>query len=206
MIKLLLNIIFGFDGILLFYLLCKCKRKIYDLESDNKMLRSNDKTLQYELQDNIKENLSIKKENNLLNEKIIILNNEIYDKNMEIARLTKNNNDNKDNNDLDQEKKITINDLPFIEEDFGRGLIRYNEGDVYYHGIGKHEKQKWNENNKWDKSMLLISTDKKITKSYITHNIDEYCNNCMLDELLCKQKGPIKKSSFQVYKCLGHQY
>ena len=60
---------------------------------------------------------------------------------MEIVRLTKNNNDNNDNNDLDQEKKIIINDLPFIEEDFGRGLIRYNEGDVYYHGIGKHEKQ-----------------------------------------------------------------
>ena len=62
-----------------------------------------------------------------------MLNNEIYDRNMEVVRLTKNNNDNNDNNndnkELEQENKIIINDLPFIE-DFGRGLIRYNEGDV----------------------------------------------------------------------------
>ena len=36
---------------------------------------------------------------------------------------------------------------PFIDNEFGSGLIRVCEDGVYYHGVCKEEVQKWNNNN-----------------------------------------------------------
>ena len=141
---------------------------------------------------------NLQDENDFANETIIHLNNEIYDKQQEIYRLK---------NLQKKKKKDITNRIPFIELEFGEGLIRYYENRVYYHGIGSNEKQKWNKDNKWDKSILLFPENRRIIRPYTTHNIDEYCNNCILDEQLSNEPGPSRnKTKYQVFKCLGHEY
>ena len=182
-----MDLLLWFDGILLSYLLHKSRKKNYHLEEQMKHLSK----ITYS------DKQKLKDENDFSNETIIHLNNEIYDKQQEIYRLK----------NIKMTKKDIINKIPFIEFEFGEGLIRYYENGVYYHGIGSNEKQKWNKNNKWDKSILLFPETRKLIRPYTTHNIDEYCNNCVLDEQLSNEPGPSRhKTKYQVFKCLGHEY
>ena len=191
MINTIINLLLCFDGILLSYLLHRSRKNNHYLEKQMKHLLKltyTEKLPNQQLQD----------ENDFANETIIHLNNEIYDKQQEIYRLK---------NLQKKKKKDITNRIPFIELEFGEGLIRYYENGVYYHGIGSNEKQKWNKDNKWDKSILLFPENRRIIKPYTTHNIDEYCNNCILDEQLSNEPGPSRnKTKYQVFKCLGHEY
>ena len=191
MINTIINLLLCFDGILLSYLLHRSRKNNHYLEEQMKHLLKltyTEKLPNQQLQD----------ENDFANETIIHLNNEIYDKQQEIYRLK---------NLQKKKKKDITNRIPFIELEFGEGLIRYYENGVYYHGIGSNEKQKWNKDNKWDKSILLFPENRRIIRPYTTHNIDEYCNNCILDEQLSNEPGPSRnKTKYQVFKCLGHEY
>ena len=191
MINTIINLLLCFDGILLSYLLHRSRKNNHYLEKQMKHLLKltyTEKLPNQQLQD----------ENDFANETIIHLNNEIYDKQQEIYRLK---------NLQKKKKKDITNRIPFIELEFGEGLIRYYENGVYYHGIGSNEKQKWNKDNKWDKSILLFPENRRIIRPYTTHNIDEYCNNCILDEQLSNEPGPSRnKTKYQVFKCLGHEY
>lgn len=191
MINTIINLLLCFDGILLSYLLHRSRKNNHYLEEQMKHLLKltyTEKLPNQQLQD----------ENDFANETIIHLNNEIYDKQQEIYRLK---------NLQKKKKKDITNRIPFIELEFGEGLIRYYENRVYYHGIGSNEKQKWNKDNKWDKSILLFPENRRIIRPYTTHNIDEYCNNCILDEQLSNEPGPSRnKTKYQVFKCLGHEY
>ena len=179
MINTIINLLLCFDGILLSYLLHRSRKNNHYLEEQMKHLLKltyTEKLPNQQLQD----------ENDFANETIIHLNNEIYDKQQEIYRLK---------NLQKKKKKDITNRIPFIELEFGEGLIRYYENRVYYHGIGSNEKQKWNKDNKWDKSILLFPENRRIIRPYTTHNIDEYCNNCILDEQLSNEPGPSRNKT-----------
>ena len=135
---------------------------------------------------NLKENLEkMQKDINEL-KKIIDKQKKEYDK--EVVE------EHKDNNN--------INDA--IEDDiiykYGKGQIRYEIDDKYYHGVGINETQKWNLYNKYDKCFFqYIDGPFCKNEKWDTYNSNDFCKSCIIDEGLSK-----RRKFFKVYRCLGH--
>lgn len=156
----------------------------------------------YFINNNRKVNYTIKDNNNMKNEIILLkkekdkLNNEIIDiinlnlkLEYEAIYFKKYIEDN--------EKKNTF--IPFIEEEFGNGIIRVYENNIYYHGVCEEETQKWNNNNKCSRQIYeyKIKNNRQNIDKYNTFNIDNFCNNCLLIK---------DKAKYKIFECQGHQY
>ena len=98
--------------------------------------------------------------------------------------------------------------IDFIDEDvvykYGEGQIRYKIGEKYYHGVGVNELYKWNPNNKFDKCFFEYIEDNKLPQDgsnnkWNTHNANDFCNCCIIDEELSKRRKVCK-----IYQCSGH--
>ena len=90
--------------------------------------------------------------------------------------------------------------IPFIDNEFGSGLIRVCEDGVYYHGVCKEEVQKWNNNNQCSRQIYeykIRSNNRNNMDKYNTFNIDKFCNNCLLIK---------DKKKYKIFECQGHQY
>ena len=107
-----------------------------------------------------------------------------------------------------EEHKEKNNIIDVIEDDivykYGKGQIRYEIDDKYYHGVGINETWKWNKDNKYDKCFFEYIPDKKLPPSppgniLNTHNAEEFCSSCLLDD---ERTG--RKKNYKVYVCLGH--
>ncbi len=149
------------------------------------------------IKDKTNEILLLKKENDTLSE----LNNNLSDEIISIVNL---------NLKLEDEvryfkKVIEENEksdifIPFMEKEFGTGLIRVCEDGVYYHGVCEEEKQKWNKNNQCSRQIYeyrVKNNTRKNLDNYNTFNIDEFCNNCLLIK---------DKNKYKIFECQGHQY
>jgi hypothetical protein len=87
-----------------------------------------------------------------------------------------------------------------IEYQFGKGPIRYKIDDKYYHGVGVNETQKWNKDNNLNKCFFqYIKNRNLINKVWDTHDANNFCNSCIIDEELSKRRKVSK-----IYRCLGH--
>ena len=150
------------------------------------------------------------------------LKNEVYSKEQKIYELIDENKDLKDQIDYkDLKDQIDYKDLkdqidykndykneeskeeeltPFVEKDFGEGLIRINKDGVYYHGVCEKEKQKWNKDNQCCKQIFeykFRDKNKHNLDKFNTFNIDIFCNNClMIDD----------NYKYKTFECQGHQY
>ena len=107
-----------------------------------------------------------------------------------------------------EEHKEKNNIIDVIEDDivykYGKGQIRYEIDDKYYHGVGVNETWKWNKDNKYDKCFFEYIPDKKLPSDgkdnkLNTYNAEEFCSCCLLDD---ERTG--RKKNYKVYKCLGH--
>ena len=125
------------------------------------------------------------------------LKNEVYSKEQKIYELIDENKDLKDKKHYkNEEKELT----PFVEKDFGEGLIRINDNGVYYHGVCEKEKQKWNKDNQCCKQIFeykFRDKNKHNLDKYNTFNIDIFCNNCLMIA---------DNYKYKTFECQGHQY
>ena len=110
--------------------------------------------------------------------------------------------------ELADEYKEKNNIIDYIEDNtiykYGKGQIRYEIDDKYYHGVGINETQKWNRDNNLDKCFFEYIPDKKLPNDgkdnkWNTYNAEEFCTCCILDDI---RTG--RKKNHKVYMCLGH--
>lgn len=174
---------------------CSCGSVISKYKNKPFEIYKNEYEEKYQLyiidNNNLKENLEkMQKDINEL-KKIIDKQNKEYDE--EVVE------EYKDNNNIVDE----------IEDDiiykYGKGQIRYEIDDKYYHGVGVNETQKWNRDNKFNKCFFEYISEKKIYmdgKDYKwnTYSAEEFCSCCLLDD---EMTG--RKKNYKVYKCLGHK-
>lgn len=126
------------------------------------------------------------------------LKNEVYSKEQKTYELIDENKDLKDQNYYkNEESKKAL--IPFVEREFGEGLIRINDNGVYYHGVCEKEKQKWNKDNQCCRQIFeykFRDKNKHNLDKYNTFNIDIFCNNClMIDD----------NYKYKIFECQGHQ-
>ena len=198
-------LIINFFFLIRYYRKLKSNKTIIDDYERNKEKLSNYIKKNYELKNKnfdmtyfLKE---LKDENNNLK-------NDIYSKDQKIYELIDEINDLKNKIEVEEEVKEEVDDniqvedkiIPFIESEFGEGLIRLSENGIYYHGVCDKEKQKWNKNNECCRQIYEYKyrdKNKHNLDKYNTFNIDSFCNNCLL----------IKDNyNYKIFECQGHQY
>jgi hypothetical protein len=83
---------------------------------------------------------------------------------------------------------------------FGNGSIRYYHDGKYYHGVCKNDDYSWITENhhqcffEYKEGHKINNPDK-----WDTYNANLFCNNCVIDEELSKNRRVLK-----IYRCNGH--
>ena len=85
---------------------------------------------------------------------------------------------------------------------YGGGPLRYREGNIYYHGVGKNETQKWNQNNKFNHCIFEYSKGHSLSNPDLwdTYNVNDFCTNCSYNHDLSKGRRVVV-----IYQCNGHE-